>query len=529
MSEYPANKGPYHEAYLEARCYRKPYRPSRGGPLAPTASAWEQHTVLSRICYFNRDNWKIEGTHPAVETALKKFGMPKHLASMVLEQPQLATDRVRVAYVRNEAKRTAHYNEPDENKHLTATSVAKYLTRHWPHIKSDEIRNVAGMHTAHYSILTNLDDMVDAVQNCTAYTCMKDDDFDEDRCDAHPYRVYDPKYGWKLAIIKNDNGDITGRALLLDFKDRKIFVRTYGVADSNGMTQSDPGLHAWLEMQGYTYQTYWPEGCKFAKISSSSGDHLAPYLDPGAATIAHGDARNVRDCGTYLERDDSGDYKWDNTDGTPDQTEDNSVYCEDCDTSVDPDDVTYTGRYEDHCVCERCLDRNYTYAIGRGGDSYYVDDNDAVNVSGQAYDNDYLSDNNINTLHDGDYAHDDDCVYVESEQEYYHVDDIASKESSLGTVVYIEEDSEYELRENAKWCTWRKEWIKESYAIEVADGDHVHEDDYDDFLLSLDREEVEANVLDEEKLEEKLALWDEEHAMETAQMVLLPEVETVNT
>lgn len=514
MNTYPANKGPYHDAFITLKAIQrsedhfKRYVPA----TPPDANAYEQVRLLGNILS-NRDSWLPARIHHTVEEALKKFGKPKDWHLLTLEQPQLASDGVRVAYVRNEAKREAHFAEHTNNKHLTATTAGKYLTRHWPHISSSEIRNLVEMGEFGYGIVETMAEMLDITRTCTAKSCMTGD-FSGDH---HPYEVYDPKYGWKMAVVKcRGDGSLIGRALLLDDGKHKVFVRTYG-REANGYTQSHPGLQGWLEDKGYTFGDEWPEGCKFDKIETDD-THLAPYLDPGADR-ANDNARRVSDGGDHMYRDDEGEYIWNNTNGRPDDYEDeDTAVCEDCDDRVREDDIYWVGRNSDRGVCECCRDNEYTRVYGRDGERYYTHNNNAIEVSGEYYDARYLDDSDIVQLHDGEYCPNDDAVYIESCSEYYSCDDVADKPGDRGDIVEV--DNEYILRDDAQWCIYNEEWISSDDATEVADGEYVKATDFMDYIYSLDRDAVEDNCIEGDDSEDVLAAWDKHYAYGEHQAVL---------
>lgn len=511
---------PYQEAYiLSRRANARSY--AIAGALY-SDGAWETFRKLRLIiAHFRKaDDSQL---HPAVIAALKEFERPADMHLLALEWAQVASDGVRVAYVRNEAKREAHYEDSTGNKHLTATTVGKYLKRHWPNVPDTAIRNLAACFMSRYEWVTTMEGMVEAVQKNSSESCMQWSESAVARAGGHPYEVYNPKYGWKMAVVKDGNNANVGRALVLDDGDRKVFVRTYGKEDSSGNTQSHEGLEGWLEQQGYEYEDEWPEGCKFAKIRRKDGrGWLAPYLDPGSTRIASSWSRRVTDGGDYFYRDDNGEYTWDNTDGTTDEEEDDSVTCDDCGDRVDPDDTSSVGYHGDTCVCSSCLE-NYTYVTGRRGHQYYIPENDAVTtLEGEDYDPEYTSDNNIVELQNGEYTHEDNAVYLDGEQEYWHVDDIAGNPQESGDVVRIESSGEYVLRSNAEWCKYSEEWIEEDDAVKVKEG-YVHLDNLDDFLASLSREEVAENCTESE-LEEKLRMWDEENGVYDTQVSLPLEV-----
>ena len=159
---------------------------------------------------------------------------------------------------------------------------------------------------------------------------------------------------------------------------------------------------------------------------------------------------------------------------------------------------------------------------GRRGEHYYVRDSNVVTtVEGDSYDEDYLNDNDIVELDNGDCTNQDNAVYLEDESCYYHVNDVASSPRDSGDVVCLE-GGDYVLRENAEWCLHSEEWIRSDDAVEV-DGGHVHEDSHDDYICQLEREDVAKNCSPDE-LEEKLELWDETNGVHDTQVELPLEV-----
>ena len=446
--------------------------------------------------------------HPAVKEMLSEYGRPTDWHLLALECPQIATDGVRVAYARNEDKLLAHYKDRKDNRHLTATTIAKYLTRHWPHVRQDRIRNIAAKYSVEIRMVTDGQEMVEAVQACTASSCMQWSYTSIEETGAHPYEVYAPKYGWKLAVVHQAD-KIVGRALALDDGKHKVFVRTYGTSNSNGYSQESDALAGWLESQGYTRAECWPEGTKFAVVTNNDDEPIAPYLDPGSATIKCPSHRNVRREGSYWVRDNYGEYTWDCTDGTM-SFEDNFESCEDCGSRQDSDDMTWAGYYSDHRVCSDCLDMHYVEAIGLRGHCYYTRDETVSSEDGTEYVVRHLSANNMVVSHDGVAISIDDAICVDDE--YYTQDDVADSPEYSGLIVYDKINREYVLRSDAEWCLHNKDWVSDSEVV-IVDGGYVHEDSFDDYLCDLPRDEVAENCSQEE-LEEKLALWDETNKIE---------------
>ena len=509
---------PYYHAYLEMLERRAVEdhigRIDRWKPKLDYTNqlAVVKHNHLTRLLAYTSGG--VEGVrtfqavpcHPTVLTALEAFGSPKDWHLLVLEQPQVSSDGRRVAYVRNEDKRQAHYKSDDPtNPYLTATTPSKYITRHWPHVRSDKIRDLCEAQTHKFAFADDIEEMIEIVIDGTSYSCMQDF-----RPESHPYQVYDPKFGWKLAYAERD-GRLVARALVND--EYKCFVRTYGKENGQGDTQSHPGLHHFLVSQGYEYLTAWPEGCRFAKLKDG-GEWLAPFLDPGADRIESCDSRRVTDAGGYFERSDSGEFVWDNTDGTATSTE--TETCDECGESVDGDECTWVGERR---LCESCLCDGYVYVQTVRGESEYIPNSDAVCVDGECYHPDYLDRHDIVQLETGHYAHIDNTVYVEDEG-YYHEDEVAYKPFHSGCVVLVGDD--YRLRSECVWCEYGDKWIDQDDAIQVPDGGHIEQGYFDAYILQLERDDViKACEFCEEDVGTYLAIWDAHYAANEAQAALI--------
>lgn len=292
--------------------------------------------------------------------------------------------------------------------------------------------------------------------------------------DNHPYETYDPALGWSMVVYK-EGSTVTGRVLVND----KQWVRTYRRDTSNsGYSQTDDRLVAWLSDNGYCKTSSW-DGFKLKRIDVSAGaGFVAPYLD--------GDCKRVDVRTDYLTITDEGSYVCDNTDGTA--TEENRRTCEDCNDSIDEDDGHWVNRDESTLVCESCCDNHYTWAMSRRGEHHHIRNNNVIEVGGNYYDEDYLSDNNIVQTHDGDHCSIDDAVYIESAGEYYDSD------SSDVCCTY---DGTWELRddcevlENGEYClavdAWRCDHSGDYYACSEHDsvttkcGKIIHEDYADEY------------------------------------------------
>jgi hypothetical protein len=119
-------------------------------------------------------------------------------------------------------------------------------------------------------------------------------------------------------------------------------------------------------------------------------------------------------------------------------------------------------------VCQNCLDNDYTYAYSRRGNEHYIRNSDVIYVNGENYHTEYLDDNSIVELHDGEYEHTDNAVYIESEDAYYSDGD--------DDICYAEDSSRHELKDNCWQCTESGNWYTEDEDNVEIDGDLYHPD-----------------------------------------------------
>ena len=402
---------------------------------------------------------------------------PDSIEQLVMEWPRAAKEGShKIAYTRDEK-----YGEADRQ---LATTVSKYLTRHFPALASNVIRDISARYVeATFEIVTTMEDMLETIRKGPG-SCMsgEESEFDSDLDGVHPYEVYDPQYGWSMVRVM-EAGKITGRVLIND----KAYVRTYRMRlESDGVTptaysDTDERLNAWLRDNGYFKESDW-RGCKIKHISANNScGFVAPYLD--------GCARDVIAYGKYLEIVSTGDGEWccDNTSGDADERDERAT-CEDCNDRMSGDDTYHVYRDQSRCVCQSCYENGYTRVIGRRGDEYAVDNSDATEVDGEWYHDEYLADNNIVALENGDYSHIDNAIHIASSDEWYRDDDericyTKAGEHELKDDCVELEDGEWCLRDDAWQCEHSDEW----YACDDVDsvttkcGKIIHPDYADEF------------------------------------------------
>jgi len=406
--------------------------------------------------------------HTVIKKAIN-MAEPSDWHALILEYPHIAEkDKTRIAFTRSE--------RDGREDRQTVTTIGKYLKRHFPALPDHEIRNLSAFYADGVSsFVRTMPEMLEVIAN-GAESCMTK--FDAD--DTHPYNVYDPQYGWHMAVRKQGT-EFAGRALCMDNGDKKYFVRSYRKVE--GYSPADEVLEAWLEAQGYSKRSTW-HGERLAHIEHPQygGEFLAPYLDGDCKMVsAHGSIK-----GDYLLINDDGEYQCDRTDGRSEAAED-QCECAHCGETFDEGDGYWAGRDGDENICEYCADNHYCNARTRGGVMTLLHQDMVTYVESQEmyYDDRYMSDNNIIELATGEYEHLDNAVYLENRDEYVHIDD--------GVDVYCEgsqttehkddcvelHDGEWCLRDDAWQCETSNEWYSDDESHEqvvLSDGRTVHSD-----------------------------------------------------
>ena len=451
--------------------------------------------------------------HPVIDASIKLV-RPIDWHQLLLEWPHISEgDRTRIAYTQNEAK--------GQKNIQTVTSVGKYLTRHFD-LPDHTIRDLVARHgsAARYQFVHTTAEMIYHLHKGPG-SCMVWRDDRGIRCSdgvqRHPYEAYDPKYGWHMAV-RIEGDETIGRALCMTSPtdDKKYYVRTYARPSSNGgYSETDNGMENWLTEQGYHKLNYWRDGERLAYHETC--DHfLAPFLDGG-------EKRVTIDAGAKaIVVDNDGEYVCDQTGGCP--TDDSGDYfdCEDCGDRTDDDDGYWVGRGEDTRVCESCLSDNYTYVYGRRGSQYHVHNDNVVYVDSQSesYDVDYLDDNEIIELNNGDFVPLDEAVEVNGD--WFHVED--------DRICRTEDTDEFLMANDGCWqCEESGNWYTDSIDFVEVNGDKYHPD----YAPATDDEDgdtavavapvvtkPEATMLTMEMLSLKHMLWDYSISMETVTVSL---------
>ena len=433
----------------------------------PLRGHW--HTPPATRGWYRREVYRYV-LHPVIEHVIVQMRYrPYDWQQLLLEYPHRSTtDYNRLAYTRDE--------RAGIDDRQVITTIGKYLQRHFD-MPDHDIRDAVALFTTNgsFEIRDTMDAIIQAVRT-GPHSCMAAD-FQvmcADGVHRHPYQVYNPELGWSIAVRLNE-GRIDGRALIYkdDGEGNPYFVRSYKRDAGGGYSHADEALEAWLKARGINKHSGW-EGAVVARYVVCDG-FLAPYID--------GDAQYVRDNGDQLviTDDDDDTQECTNTNGTSNNTD--RVECEDCGDHMDDDDSYWVGRWEDRRVCCSCCDNDYTYAYGANGNRFYIHNDDIIHADGEYYDINYLHDNDIVELVDGDYAHLDNAVYVVSCDAYYRDDDSA--------ICYAQDTSRYELVDDCWMCEATNEWYTDAVDYVEFDDCKYHPDD----APSTDEEEDEVEIV----------------------------------
>lgn len=435
-----------------------------------------EHVVEGRE-WFSQQRQRHQ-LHPAVHEIMTDYKYrARDWHQLLLEWPHKSiTDPNRIAYTRDE--RSAMHNGDSDIK-AVVTTIGKYLTRHFPDAPDNLIRDIAAKYTygGTTTITNDMERMVYAVINGPR-SCMssKFDITCDDNEDRHPYAVYDPSLGWGMAVRTDTDGQVLGRCLVHESDDGKGFVRSYKrERDERSHSGADEAIEAYLQGLGYAKWRGWPDHVRVMRYPLRRQGFLMPYIDGQNQQVEEDgdDHFSIRSCGEWEACSTNG------------MINGHSCTCEDCGEGFDEDDGYWVGIHEDRHVCENCIE-NYTYAYSRRGNQYYIDSDRTIEVDGEYYDTDYLSDNGIVKLHDGECVHQDNAVFIESSEEYYHVDD--------DDICYAEDSHQYELTDNCWQCAESGKWYTDDEESVEIDGDKYHPDDAPEQETNDEDEEDEDEV-----------------------------------
>jgi len=200
----------------------------------------------------------------------------------------------------------------------------------------------------------------------------------------HPYRVYDPSLGWRLALLaRTADGQIVARTLV----NSGHYVKVYA-ADSHLIQRMENHLDA----AGIQEVSGW-RGCCIRAIRRD-GALVGPYLDGDAI------CGEVGGTGTTVRLDDEGPIWFNRTDGYADGEDAHASQV-----------VTYDGDWIDE---GDAVWMDYSYGGRRIQGHYHVDD-----VVYDAVADEYYRRDDATMLHDDTWCLTDDVIEVEGERYRY--------------------------------------------------------------------------------------------------------------
>ena len=438
--------------------------------------------------------------HEVIRAAVL-IARPRDWHQMLLEWPHVSQgDKSKIAYTQNEDKGRRDIQ--------TVTSVGKYLNRHFDlpdHIIRDLVSRYGS--ASRFQFVNTTAEMIYHLHRGPK-SCMVWGEDHGIKCDdgvtRHPYETYDPKFGWHMAV--RIEGDTTmGRALCMTspMDGVKYFVRSYlRPSNESSYSQTDDGMDTWLREQGYTKEGYWREGEKLA-YHPARDNFLAPYLDGGERCVA------VNERERFLVIDSNGSWICENTGGyaTSNEEDENSFECACCGDNTNDDDGYWVERSEDVRVCESCFNHEYTYVYGRRGNQYHVHNDNAVYVDSQSehYDEDYLNDNEIVSLENGEYEHMEEAIEINGD--WYSIDD--------ERICRFEDTDEYGLTEDGWQCAQSCNWYTDDCtSFTEYKGERYHDDYIPQEIADatadkrIDEDEGMPTMLTMDMLDKVLMIWD---------------------
>lgn len=424
--------------------------------------------------------------HSVIARAVEEGYRPKDWQQMLLEWPHVSTeDEMQIAYTRDDTAGEDFCL--NGSKRQTRTSLGKYLSRHYPHIPDHVRRDWAGRYSvSRFEIWDTKEGIISGIElgpescmhsmknnhefrrtdNSDLVAWHAGDKTQQVNWDRHPYAVYAPEYGWAMAVRLHE-GEVVGRALVNT--QSMEFVRSYGGGGN------DNRLETWLQDKGFSPAREWTVGLKLADVTAPCGGTLMPYIDGVCRYV-------VRGCGYHtISRE---GVEATNINGTLGE-DDHMGECSRCGDDIrEYDEYVHTGPdFDGDMICMYCCNNYYTRVFspdsrraGYGG-TYYVRDTDAIEVGGHSYDTADLPDF-ICELHDGSYAHEDDCVLCEGEGEYHLTEECVEVENEWylredATVVECE-DGEWRLRADCWQCVYGEERYSDDDACVEAEGKKYH-------------------------------------------------------
>lgn len=267
--------------------------------------------------------------------------------------------------------------------------------------------------------------------NCKFRSCMSDC---KGEAEQEIMQYAHDKSVLRLAFIQAGD-EITARCIVRD--DLKEYIRVYPEPNSR---PEGTFLKSYLQNMGYSHGSL--KDVLIVTKRHIDGGYHAPYVDRG--TLGDYPEGELVEAGDqlYIRIVENGDFNLTYTNGRTE--EDQEQYeCECCGSYYPEDDM-------DGDICLDCRDE-YTLCWTRNRNQTWINNNDAIWVGDEAYDPEYLDDNNIYySEYNDEYMHIDDLIYTSRGYAYHGDCTLLDHEDSEGNSHAVDEDS-HELS-NGKVC-----------------------------------------------------------------------------
>ncbi len=262
-----------------------------------------------------------------------------------------------------------------------------------------------------------------------------------------------------------DHETILARCIVRE--DEKAWIRVY--PDPNGYPEGRFLLDT-LKTLGYEERSNL-NGVFLSAILHGS-NYLAPYIDYGNdndSTHQRGSIKTL-DGKDYIIVGHGDQFELSSTDGFARDTE--SLICGDCDDRCTESETVYS-EYHDRTLCEDCQEYYY-YAYTSSRDQDYVHQDEVIEVRGEFYSHDCLSDYDI--------------YECEESGSYYHIDELESTSRGLIHETYCLPIDHEDLDGN--------DYAHRDDVATLSDGSTCHQDDFTTLQEELEEEEREGMIIE---------------------------------
>lgn len=350
--------------------------------------------------------------HPAIVSAVavgdrlklhRDDEFPSWFGKMIQEWPHVSeVDPSQIAWADSLAKMDAG--------RWTRGRVGRYIQRitgYAPHIVEMIVADAGRGSTDRLEILETVEDIATAyVEIDGISSCMRGASLGISSWERHPARVYDPAYGWKLAVL-NRGGNRVGRALIND----DTWVRIYAPTGSDDYAVFESLLSSHGFRRGSSF-----DGCRIKTIRKN-GKLVCPYIDGSDVAEDYGNYLTlgngyigVKETNGYANEEEEDDEDYVTTESGDRIHVDDSAYIDGY-GYVHQDDACYAWREYQGRWTQETLLADDCVQLGRKSEHYgeWCEAEDAVETDFDGW----LRKDEYAETYDGCVYHMDDTVYLD--------------------------------------------------------------------------------------------------------------------